>query len=76
MPGLWGGALFRVLLLAKLNTFGVSAGIRIVVTGLVIIRVIIAAGGQRFDKPNRTRDRMGEIMARRPQRRIWDYATS
>jgi ribose transport system permease protein len=47
VPGLWGGALFLVLLLTMLNTFGVSAGIRFVVTGLVIIGVIIAAGGQR-----------------------------
>jgi ribose transport system permease protein len=46
VPGLWGGALFLVLLLTMLNTFGVSAGIRYVVTGLVIIGVIIAAGGQ------------------------------
>lgn len=47
VPGLWGAALFLVLLLTMLNTFGVSAGIRFVVTGLVIIGVIIAAGGQR-----------------------------
>jgi ribose transport system permease protein len=30
-----------------LNTFGVSAGVRLVVTGLVIIGVIIAAGGEK-----------------------------
>jgi ribose transport system permease protein len=47
VAGLWGAALFLVLLLTMLNTFGVSAGIRFVVTGLVIIGVIIAAGGQR-----------------------------
>jgi ribose transport system permease protein len=47
VPGLWGAALFLVLLLTMLNTFGVSAGIRLVVTGLVIIAVIIAAGGQK-----------------------------
>src|SRR6202035_1897856 len=47
IPGLWGAALFLVLLLTMLNTFGVSAGIRFVVTGLVIIGVIIAAGGQK-----------------------------
>jgi ribose transport system permease protein len=45
--GLWGAGLFLVLLLTMLNTFGVSAGIRFVVTGLVIIGVIIAAGGQK-----------------------------
>jgi len=47
VPGLWGGALFLVLLLTMLNTFGVSAGVRFVVTGLVIIGVIVAAGGQK-----------------------------
>jgi ribose transport system permease protein len=47
VPGLWGAALFLVLLLTMLNTFGVSAGIRFVVTGFVIIAVIIAAGGQK-----------------------------
>jgi len=47
VPGLWGAALFLVMLLTMLNTFGVSAGIRLVVTGLVIMGVIIAAGGQK-----------------------------
>jgi ribose transport system permease protein len=46
VPGLWGAALFLVLLLTMLNTFGVSAGIRLLITGLVIIAVIVAAGGQ------------------------------
>jgi ribose transport system permease protein len=47
VAGLWGAGLFLVLLLTMLNTFGVSAGIRFLVTGLVIIGVIIAAGGKR-----------------------------
>jgi ribose transport system permease protein len=47
LPGLWGASLFLVLLLTMLNTFGASAGIRLVVTGLVIIAVIVAAGGQK-----------------------------
>jgi ribose transport system permease protein len=34
-----------VLLLTMLNTFGVSAGVRLLVTGLVIVAVIAAAGG-------------------------------
>jgi ribose transport system permease protein len=51
VAGLWGAALFLVLLLTMLNTFGVSAGVRLVVTGLVIITVIIAAGGQKADTP-------------------------
>src|SRR6202047_895016 len=44
VPGLWGAALFLVLLLTMLNTFGVSAGVRLVLTGLVIVGVITAAG--------------------------------
>ena len=47
VPGLWGAALFLVLLLTMLNTFGVSAGVRLLTTGLIIIGVIIAAGGQK-----------------------------
>jgi ribose transport system permease protein len=47
VPGIWGASLFLVLLLTMLNTFGVSAGVRLVVTGLVIIAVITAAGGER-----------------------------
>jgi ribose transport system permease protein len=50
VPGLWGAGLFLVLLLTMLNTFGVSAGIRFVVTGLVIIIVIVAAGGQKSSR--------------------------
>jgi len=49
VAGLWGAGLFLVLLLTMLNTFGVSAGIRFVVTGLVIIGVIVAAGGQKAE---------------------------
>ncbi len=47
VPGLWGSALFLVLLLTMLNTFGVSAGVRLVLTGLVIVGVITAAGGHK-----------------------------
>jgi ribose transport system permease protein len=50
VPGLWGAALFLVLLLTMLNTFNVSAGVRLVVTGLVIIAVIIAASGRRVTR--------------------------
>lgn len=44
VPGVWGGALFLVLLLTMLNTFGVSAGLRLVLTGLIIVAVITIAG--------------------------------
>ncbi len=44
LPGLWGAALFLVLLLTMLNTFGFSAGMRLVLTGLIIVAIITAAG--------------------------------
>jgi ribose transport system permease protein len=47
VPGIWGAALFLVLLLTMLNTIGVGAGLRLLLTGLVIVAVIVAAGGQR-----------------------------
>jgi ribose transport system permease protein len=47
VPGVWGAALFLVLLLTMLNTFGVSAGVRLLLTGLIIVGVITAAGGER-----------------------------
>jgi ribose transport system permease protein len=46
VPGIWGAALFLVLLLTMLNTFGASAGVRLVLTGFIIVAVITAAGGQ------------------------------
>jgi ribose transport system permease protein len=47
IPGLWGAALFLYLVETMLNTYGASAGIRLLATGLIIIAVITAAGGQR-----------------------------
>jgi ribose transport system permease protein len=45
--GVWGAALLLFLLVTMLNSFGVSAGVRLLVTGLVIIGVIAASGGRR-----------------------------
>src|SRR4029079_13519231 len=50
VPGLWGAALFLVLLLTMLNTFNVSAGVRLVTTGLIILAVITIAGGEKVQK--------------------------
>jgi len=47
VPGIWGASLFLVLLLTMLNTFGVSAGVRLLLTGMIIVGVITAAGGQK-----------------------------
>ncbi len=46
VPGIWGAALFMYLLVTMLNTFGASAGVRLILTGLMIIGVIVAAGGE------------------------------
>ncbi len=47
VPGLWGAALFLFLLQSMLNTYQLSAGLRYLATGLIIIAVITAAGGQK-----------------------------
>lgn len=47
LPGLWGAALFLFLLQSMLNTYQLSAGLRYLATGLIIITVITAAGGQK-----------------------------
>jgi ribose transport system permease protein len=46
VPGIWGAALFMFLLVTMLNIFGASPGIRLVMTGLIIIGVIAIAGGE------------------------------
>jgi len=50
IPGLWGAALFLVLLQVMLNTFGADASVRLLTTGLVIIAVITAAGGAKSSR--------------------------
>jgi ribose transport system permease protein len=47
VPGIWGAALFMFLLVTMLNTFGASAGIRLVMTGVIIVAIIAAAGGDK-----------------------------
>jgi ribose transport system permease protein len=43
VPGIWGAALFMYLLVTMLNIFGASAGVRLIMTGLMIIGVIVVA---------------------------------
>jgi ribose transport system permease protein len=50
IPGIWGAAMFMFLLVTMLNTFGASAGVRLIMTGLIIVAIITIAGG---DKPQR-----------------------
>jgi ribose transport system permease protein len=47
LPGLWGASMFLFLLVAMLNTYGFGAGIRMVLTGFIIVVVITLAGGQK-----------------------------
>jgi ribose transport system permease protein len=51
VPGIWGAALFLVLLLTMLNTFGASAGVRLVATGFIIVAVVIVAGSRGVTDP-------------------------
>ncbi|MCO5160614.1 MAG: ABC transporter permease [Mesorhizobium sp.] len=46
LPGLWGAAMLMFLLVTMLNTFGLGAGVRLVLTGAIIIAVIAAASGR------------------------------
>lgn len=46
VPGIWGASLFMFLLVTMLNTYGLGAGVRLILTGLIIIAVIVAAGGR------------------------------
>ena len=47
LPGIWGAALFLVLLLTMLNTFGVNAGVRMLLTGAIIVAAIAVANDGR-----------------------------
>ncbi|RVI24071.1 ABC transporter permease, partial [Sinorhizobium meliloti] len=47
VPGIWGASLFMFLVVSMLNTYGLGAGIRLIITGLIIISVIMLAGGRR-----------------------------
>jgi ribose transport system permease protein len=47
IPGIWGASLFMFLVVSMLNTYGFGAGFRLILTGLIIIAVILLAGGRR-----------------------------
>lgn len=46
VPGIWGASLFMFLVVSMLNTYGLGAGVRLIMTGLIIISVIMLAGGR------------------------------
>jgi ribose transport system permease protein len=47
VPGIWGASLFMFLVVSMLNTYGFGAGTRLILTGVIIIAVILAAGGKK-----------------------------
>ena len=47
VPGIWGAALFMFLVVTMLNASGVSPGLRMLLTGLIIIGVIAAGGSEK-----------------------------
>jgi len=49
VPGIWGASLFMFLVVSMLNTYGFGAGVRLILTGLIIIAVILVASGRLRD---------------------------
>jgi ribose transport system permease protein len=47
VPGIWGASLFMFLVVSMLNTYGASAGVRLILTGAIIIAVILLASGRK-----------------------------
>ncbi|GGL77980.1 ABC transporter permease [Wenxinia marina] len=47
VPGVWGAALFMFLVVSMLNSYGAPAGLRLVLTGTIIIGIVIAASTRR-----------------------------
>ncbi|MBP2561477.1 ribose transport system permease protein [Neorhizobium galegae] len=50
IPGIWGASLFMFLVVSMLNTYGFGAGFRLILTGLIIIAVILLAGGRQSSR--------------------------
>ena len=46
VPGIWGASLFMFLVVSMLNTYGFDAGVRLLMTGFIIIAVILVASGR------------------------------
>lgn len=43
VPGIWGAALFMFLIVSMLNSYGLGAGVRLMLTGLIIVSVVVLA---------------------------------
>ncbi|OSQ39931.1 ABC transporter permease [Thalassospira mesophila] len=47
VPGIWAAALFMFLLVSMLNSYGLGAGVRLILTGLIIVSVVALASKKR-----------------------------
>ncbi len=47
VPGVWGAALFMFLIVTMLNAAGTAPGLRMLLTGLIVIGVIAVGGGEK-----------------------------
>lgn len=47
VPGVWGASLFMFLVVSMFNSYGFGAGVRMMLTGLIIIGIVIAASTRR-----------------------------
>ncbi len=47
VPGVWGASFFLFLIVSMLNSYGFGAGVRMMLTGLIIIGIVIAASTRR-----------------------------
>ncbi|CAM3068886.1 ABC transporter permease [Paracoccus nototheniae] len=43
VPGIWAGALFMYLIVSMLNSYGFGAGVRLLLTGVIIIAIVAVA---------------------------------
>lgn len=43
VPGIWGASLFMFLIISMLNSYGFGAGVRMILTGLIIVTVVAFA---------------------------------
>ena len=47
VPGVWGASLFMFLVVSMLNSYGLGVGVRLMLTGLIIIGIVVAASTRR-----------------------------
>ncbi|ASJ73866.1 ABC transporter permease [Granulosicoccus antarcticus] len=43
VPGIWGASLFMFLVVSMLNSYGLGAGVRLIMTGIIIVAVVSLA---------------------------------